>query len=264
MASDKKKGTKGSKKADKALEKAQATFKETATDLLNEVEATGGALVSQVKELFDSLADKVAGVATNAVETTATVAEKVAAKEVAGRVGSLLDDVKEAGEASLQAIGEGFDSLHRRVTTKVEASGKGRKAGKATSKKNVPDEAKATAKAGEQIAAAGGAAPKKATTAKAPSTKATAKKAAAKKTPARKATAKKATTRKAPAAKKATSKKVAPKKKTAGSTAAAGKETSAKKPAATKKTTTKKPTARQASRKKSPAKKTTAREGNAE
>ena len=94
MASDKKKASKGSKKADKAFDKAQAAIKETASTLVDEVEKTSSALVNEVKELFDSLAEKVAGVASSAAETTATVAEKVAIKDVAQLVGGLLAVVR--------------------------------------------------------------------------------------------------------------------------------------------------------------------------
>ena len=81
---------------------------------LEEVEKTGKILLDEVKQLFDSLSDRVAGLAGTAAEATMTVAEKVT-KEPGELLKVVVSEVREAGEVSLQAIGDSFDLLKEKV-----------------------------------------------------------------------------------------------------------------------------------------------------
>ncbi len=140
MGSGKKKGVEGSKAK-------KRTMKETAKGFLDEAEKTGTALLGEVKELFDELANKVADVAGSAAETTASVAEKVTIKEPAELARGLLADVKDAGEASLRTIGKGFDELRDRVLSSSEKASSGKsKDKKTTRKKKTAAKKKATKK----------------------------------------------------------------------------------------------------------------------
>ncbi len=140
MGSGKKKGGEGSK------EKGR-TIAEAAKGFVDEAEKTGTALVGEVRELFDDLAKKVADVASSAADTTASMAEKVTIKEPAELVRGLLEDVKNASEASLKTIGNGFDELRDRVLTSTgkAASGKAKEK-KATKKKKTASKKKAAKK----------------------------------------------------------------------------------------------------------------------
>lgn len=190
MASGKGKGGKGSKGKKKADKGRVASLKETATGFINEVEKQGSALAGEVRELFDTLTDKVSHVASSAAETTAAVAERVTIKEPAELLRGLLEDVKEAGEASIKTIGERFDALrsHAEESVAAAAAGKARKkkapkkkaAKKKTAKKKV-----AGKKAGKKKAA------KKTVAKKKVGKKTVAKKKAAKKKVAKKAAKKK-------------------------------------------------------------------------
>ncbi len=128
MGSGKKKGGDGSKAK-------KRTIKETAKGFLDEAEKTGTALVDEVKGLFDELSKKVAEVAGSAAETTASVAEKVTIKEPAELARGLMEDVKDAGEASLRTIGKGFDELRERVISSSEKTSSGKSKDKKAAKK---------------------------------------------------------------------------------------------------------------------------------
>ncbi len=197
MGSVTKKAAKGSKVGAKKAKGAGQGIKGTAKGFVDEAEKTASALVGDVKELFDNLAQKVAGVASTAADTTASMAGKVTIKDPAELVRGLLEDVKEASEASMRTIGKGFDELRDRVMSSSEKAPSGKaKAKKATAKK------KASAKKTVKKKAT-----KKATK---KAVKKTVKKVAKKKT-ARKVAAKKAATRKTAARKKVPARKAAPK-----------------------------------------------------
>ena len=57
--------------------KGKASITESAASLLGEVEKTAESLAGDVKQLFDSLTEKMAGLAGTAAETTVEVAQKV-------------------------------------------------------------------------------------------------------------------------------------------------------------------------------------------
>jgi hypothetical protein len=197
MASEKK----GKKSAETGgtPEGPQATGQEAAKGLLEEIEKTAEYLVGEVKALFDSLTEKVSGVAGAAAETTAAVAEKVAIKEPAHLIRGLIEDVRQAGETSLGVIADGFEGLRRRLVSSEE-----------------PPAAEAVApkkKAAAKKAAAKKTATKKATTKKAAAKKATTKKATTKKATTKKAVAKKVAAEAAPPAEKTVARKKAPVRK---------------------------------------------------
>ena len=129
MGSGKKKG---GEKVDKATGRS---IKDAAKGFVDEAEKTGAALVGEVRQLFDDLAKKVADVAGNAAETTVTMAEKVTIKEPAELVRGIMDDVKDAGEASMRTIGKGFDELRERVLSSSEKAASGKSKDKKAAKK---------------------------------------------------------------------------------------------------------------------------------
>ena len=205
MGSVKKKGVKVANGSDKTAKGAGQGIRDTAMGFVDEAEKTGAALVGEVKELFDNLTHKVAGVASAAADTTASMAGKVTIKEPAELVRGLLEDVKDASEASLRMIGKGFDELRDSVlSSSGKASSGTAKGKKATVKKAASAKKKAAKKATSKTTQRAAKKVVKKTTKKA--AKKTAKKAAKKKT-AKKSTAKKVATKKTAARKKASPRK---------------------------------------------------------
>ena len=189
MASAKKKGSKKTSKVKKKVSKGG--LKETAAGFLDEVEKHGSALAGEVKELFDTLTEKVSNLASAAAETTAAVAEKVTIKEPAELLRGLLDDVKDAGEASINTIGKRFDELRTHAEKSVSAAGDKKPAKKKATKKKATKKKVTKKKAAKKKAAK-----KKATSKKAPPRKTTKRKAAKKKVTKKKTTKRKATRKK--------------------------------------------------------------------
>jgi len=112
--------------ADKSSSKEKATrsVAKTATDLIGDVERTAEALAKEVKQLFDNLSEKVAATASAAAETTASVADKVVAKDPSQLIRGLLGEVKAAGETSLTVISERFNALRRQLHSPANTEGK--------------------------------------------------------------------------------------------------------------------------------------------
>ena len=137
MASGKKKGGKNSKGKKKTAKGTASSLKDTAAGFLDEVEKHGSALAGDVKQLFDTLTDKVSGLASTAAETTVAVAEKVTVKEPADLFRGLLEDVKLAGEASITTITERFEALRSHAEKSVSAVGEKTVAKKKVAKKKV-------------------------------------------------------------------------------------------------------------------------------
>jgi hypothetical protein len=192
--------TKAKKQASKSKTKhdfpKEATeIKDSAISYLGEVEKSGENLATEVKHFFEQLADHVSSVASTAAKTTVAVTEKVSGANPAPHLSRALDEVKDAGEVSLRAIGEGFDSLREYIVN---------------------------------LAPAGAKTPKESPAAK----KTVKKKTSVKKSATKKKTAAKKSTRKTAVSKKAAAKKVV-KKPAAGKKAA--KKKVVKKPAAKKK-----------------------------
>jgi hypothetical protein len=107
-----------------AKEKATRSVADVATDLIGDVERTAEALAKEVKQLFDNLSEKVAATASAAAETTASVADKVVAKDPAQLIRGLLGEVKAAGETSLTVISERFNALRRQLHSPANTEGK--------------------------------------------------------------------------------------------------------------------------------------------
>jgi hypothetical protein len=203
MASAKKKGGKTSKAKKKT---SKGGLKGTAAGFLDEVEKHGSALAGEVKELFDTLTQKVANLASAAAETTVAVAEKVTIKDPAELLRGLVEDVKEAGEASINTIGKRFDELRSHAEKSVSSTEGKKPAKKKVTKKKVTKK-KATPKKSAKKKAAPKKSAKKKTAKKTVTRKKVTKKTAAKKKVARKKAAPKKTTRK-----KTTKKKVSRKR----------------------------------------------------
>ncbi len=120
---------------------------------VNEVEKTANAIIDEVKQLFDSLTGKVSTIAGAAADATTSVAEKVS-NEPAELLKDLLQDVKEAGEASLKTIGEKFDGLKASVLKSTpQAPVKKKVAKKAAAKKKVAKKAAAKKKVAKKASA---------------------------------------------------------------------------------------------------------------
>ena len=162
------------------------------------MEKHGSELASDVKQAFDTLTDKVAGLAASAAETTAAVAEKVTVKEPAELLRGLVDDVRVAGEASIKTIAESFDALRSQAEKSIPLFGEKKVTKKKAAKKTVAKKAAAKKKVAKKKVA-------KKTVAK----KRVAKKKVAKKKVAKRKVAKKKVAKKTAAKKKVAKRKVA-------------------------------------------------------
>ena len=146
MASGKKKGRKNSKGKKKTAKGAASSLKDTAAGFLDEVEIHGSALAGDVRQLFDTLTDKVTGLANTAAETSVAVAEKVTVKEPAELLRGLLEDVREAGEASIETIAERFEAMRSHAEKSVSVVGEKKVAEKKVAEKTVAKKAVAKKK----------------------------------------------------------------------------------------------------------------------
>jgi hypothetical protein len=221
-----------------AKEKATRSVADAATDLIGEVERTAETLTTEVKQLFDSLTEKVAATASAAAETTASVAGKVGVKDPSQLIRGLLGEVKAAGETSLNVISEGFNTLRRQLHSPANNEGKPpkemsnkakeRKKGGDSAQQGDPSQAE-TAPMQSRDATATPSAKQRATTKKVAKKKAATAKKASPKAPAaeeqakpeaatakvgKKVAARQAAAKKTPAKKKAAAKKASVKKKT--------------------------------------------------
>jgi len=101
-----------------------AEMKDSAISFLGEVEKSGEKLANEVKHFFEQLADHVSTAASSAAKKTASVKGKMAGADPTPHLSRALDEVKEAGEASLRAVGEGFDALRHHVTSLTPSGAK--------------------------------------------------------------------------------------------------------------------------------------------
>ena len=180
MATKSKSGKKPKSKHKKSSEGISESIQDHASHLIAEAEKAGESVVGQVRKLFDGLTHGIANVA-----------------KLSGGAKSAVDQVREAGEASVRAITEGFDTVRRQITERVATSPS---PSPAAPKEKAPK--KTTAKKSSAAKKTG---QRKTTVSKKP---------AAKKVTAKKALAKKRTVSKKPAAKKTVAKKKVTKKKT--------------------------------------------------
>lgn len=179
--------------------KEATEMKDSAISFLGDVEKSGENLATEVKHFFEQLADHVSSVASTAAKTTVSVTEKVTGANPAPHLSRALDEVKDAGEVSLRAIGEGFDSLREYIVNLAPAGAKTPKESPAT-KKTVKKKTSAKKSVTKKKTAA-----KKSTRKAAVSNKAAAKKVVKKPAAAKKAAKKKVVKKKVvkkPAAKK--------------------------------------------------------------
>lgn len=182
-----------------------------ATHLMHEAEQTAEDVIGQVRGLFDSLTRKISSIA-----HPAPAAPSASGAPAGQGASAILDHVREAGEASVRAVGDGFESVRQRIVARVSAARSG------------------AAPAGEGDTGTSGAR-------------------VVKKTAASKKAAKKAASRKTVQPRKTAAKKPVSKKKTvAKKKPAAKRKPVAKKKAATR-AGTKKPASGARARKKSPA-----------
>ena len=202
-----KKGKKTAKGKAKVKPSVSHTIRNSASDVIDEVESAGEVVLGEIRNSFDFISGKVTDTAKLAADTTKAVTRKIKNKDTTRQIHALLSEVEQAGESLMKAIGEHFDSLKGTVLSAGESA-------KPATKKKVTRKKAAAKKT------------------------VTRKKAAAKKTVTKKPLArKKTTTRKATATKKTVTRKKATAKK-----APAPRKAAARKKTATKKTATKKTT----------------------
>lgn len=144
--------------SNESVENPDGGIKGTIKGFMSEVENTGASLASEVKQLFDDLTDKVSEVAGSAAETTVSMAEKVGVKDPSDLIRSLLEEVKQASEVSIQAISDRFEGLRDHVKNSAEDStektaGKKRVTKKKTAKKKVTKKAQPKKKVAKKTAA---------------------------------------------------------------------------------------------------------------
>ncbi|MDJ0957969.1 MAG: hypothetical protein QNI91_13965 [Arenicellales bacterium] len=197
MAKKAKKQPKKSKAKDFTQEASE--MKDSAIKFLGEVEKSGEKLATEVKNFFEQMADHAASVASTAAKTTQSVTEKVTSVDPTQHLSRVLEEVKDAGETSMRALGEGFEVLRKHILDITPVAGPAKKKKKVTKKK-----AAAKKKAIKKKVA------KKPVTKK----KVSAKKTVKKSSPKKKVVAKKST--KKSAVKKKVVKKTVAKKKAAG------------------------------------------------
>jgi hypothetical protein len=183
-----KKGKKTAQRKAKAKPTVSHAIRNSASDVIDEVESAGEVVLGEIRNSFDFISGKVTDTAKLAADTTRAVSRKIKRKETTRQIHALLGEVEQAGEGLLKAIGEHFNSLKGTVLSagdsakpaaKKKVTRKKTAAKKTVTKKPVVRKKAATKKAP---------APRKAAVRK----KTTTKKTATKKTAARK----KAVTRK--------------------------------------------------------------------
>ena len=91
--------------------------------------------------------------AVHAAETTVAVAEKVTVKEPAELIRGLLEDVKDAGEASIKTITERFEALRSHAEESVTSFGEKKAAKKKAAKKKTAKKKAAKKKVAKKKAA---------------------------------------------------------------------------------------------------------------
>ena len=200
-----KKGKKTAKGKAKAKPTVSHTIRNSASDVIDEVESAGEVVLGEIRNSFDFISGKVTDTAKLAADTTRAVSRKIKSKETTRQIHALLGEVEQAGEGLLKAIGEHFDSLKGTVLSARDSAKPAAK--KKVTRKKTAAKKTVTKKPGVR---------KKAATKKATATK-------------KVVTRKKATTKKAPAPRKAAARKKTATKKTAT------KKTTARKKAVTRK-----------------------------
>ena len=122
MASEKEKSTKASRKEKQSSAKTASAIKNVTSGILEEVEQTSNAVAGEVKAMFEGIVEKVTDVAASAAQTTASVADKVSIKDPTQLFWHLVDEIKDAGEASIRVIGDQFEALRDHVSSSTKPS----------------------------------------------------------------------------------------------------------------------------------------------
>ena len=196
-----KKGKKTAQRKAKAKPTVSHAIRNSASDVIDEVESAGEVVLGEIRNSFDFISGKVTDTAKLAADTTRAVSRKIKSKETTRQIHALLGEVEQAGEGLLKAIGEHFNSLKGTVLSAGDSA-------KPAAKKKVTRKKTAAKKTVTKKPVVR----KKAATKKATATKkvVTRKKTTAKKAPApRKAAVRKKTTTKKTATKKTAARKKA-------------------------------------------------------
>lgn len=106
----------------------------SAARLIEEAEKTGAALVREVEGLFDELVRNARGMAGRAADASVSVADSLSRSEVPAILKGMLDEIRHAGDATVEAVKAGFDDYRRRAaqSTAVSKSAAGSKTRKVT------------------------------------------------------------------------------------------------------------------------------------
>ncbi|MGB5426801.1 MAG: hypothetical protein WBN95_08420, partial [Gammaproteobacteria bacterium] len=106
-----KKAKKTVKRKAKAKPSVSRTIRNTASDVIDEVESAGEVVLGEIRNSFDFISGKVTDTAKLAADTTKAVTRKITSKDTTRQIHALLSEVEQAGESLLKVIGEHFDSL---------------------------------------------------------------------------------------------------------------------------------------------------------
>lgn len=136
MATRRKASAKPSAKRPRSAESISDSVHEHASHLIDEAERAADSVVGQVRELFDGLADRISTMAKSARESQQL-------KDVMQEAPRALDHVREAGEASVRAISEGFDVVRRSIIERAAERPRAKRKGKKIAKKKAKKKASA-------------------------------------------------------------------------------------------------------------------------
>ncbi len=122
-----KKAKKTVKRKAKAKPSVSRTIRNSASDVIDEVESAGEVVLGEIRNSFDFISGKVTDTARLAADTTKAVTRKITSKDTTRQIHALLSEVEQAGESLLKVIGEHFDSLKGTV---LSATGSAKPAAK--------------------------------------------------------------------------------------------------------------------------------------
>lgn len=145
MAATRKKTAKGSRRTKKTSASTK-NIQKTLKAFLDEAEEASDKLLREVKEHYETLSHRISAAASSAADTAASVTERQLGSDVAELFATAVEHVKEAGEASTQAISEGFDVLRQRVRTSAAAAKKKPRRKKSKASKRKAGKKKATSR----------------------------------------------------------------------------------------------------------------------
>ena len=113
---------KSAKRKTRAKPSVSRTIKNTASEVVSEVENASEVVLREVRDSFDFISGKVTDTAKFAADTTRAVTRKVTSKETTQNIQALLKEVEQAGENLLGVIGGHLDSLKKTILSATEST----------------------------------------------------------------------------------------------------------------------------------------------